>query len=184
MKFENVRVPAGNIIGKPGDGIKIVSTNFAWTAALIGAACVGVMRAAFDHAVEFAKKDARSGPHPIIEYSTVGYMLADMKMRIEACRYLTWKACQQYDLSKGKEHELAVMTKVFCSETCVDVVYDAMRLVGVDSYTDMHPLAELMNDAMCFPLYDGGNMGARRRNLHNIIKSPSYSSLTAPYGTF
>jgi hypothetical protein len=84
-----------------------VSTNFAWTAALIGAACVGVMRAAFDHAVEFARKDARSGPHPIIEYSTVGYMLADMKMKIEACRYLTWKACQQYDLSKGREHELA-----------------------------------------------------------------------------
>jgi len=72
------------------------------------------------------------------------------------------------------------MTKVFC----VDVVYDAMRIVGVDSYTDMHPLAELMNDAMCFPLYDGGNMGARRRNLHSIIKNPSYSSLTAPYGTF
>lgn len=184
MKFENVRVPAGNILGRPGDGIEIVSTNFAWTAALIGAACVGVMRAAFDHAVEFARKDARSGPHPIIEYSTVGYMLADMKMRIEACRYMTWKACQQYDLSKGREHELAVMTKVFCSETCVDVVYDAMRLVGVDSYTDMHPLAELMNDAMCFPLYDGGNMGARRRNLHNIIKGASYNSLTAPYGTF
>jgi len=37
------------------------------------------------------------------------------------------------------EHELAVMTKVFCSETCVDVVYGAIRIVGVDSYTDMHP---------------------------------------------
>ncbi|HZR75189.1 hypothetical protein [Bradyrhizobium sp.] len=41
-----------------------------------------------------------------------------------------------------------------------------------------------MNDAMCFPLYDGGNMGARRPNLHSIIENPSYSSLTAPYGTF
>ncbi|QDP26557.1 acyl-CoA dehydrogenase family protein [Bradyrhizobium cosmicum] len=179
MKFENVRVPADNIIGKPGDGIKIVSTNFAWTAALIGAACVGVMRSAFDHALEFARNDARSGPHPIIEYPTVGYMLADMKMRIEACRYLTWKACQQFDRSGGQEQELAVMTKVFCSETCVDVVYDAMRVVGVDSYTDMHPLAELMNDAMCFPLYDGGNMGARRRQLHGMIKSPDYDSLAA-----
>jgi alkylation response protein AidB-like acyl-CoA dehydrogenase len=184
MKFENVRVPAGNILGKPGDGIKIVSTNFAWTAALIGAACVGVMRAAFDHALDFAKKDARSGPHPIIEYPTVGYMLADIKMKIEACRYLTWKSCQQYDLSGGKEQELAVMTKVFCSETCVDVVYDCMRLVGVDSYTDMHPLAELMNDAMCFPLYDGGNIGARRRQLHSIIKDPAYDPHFAPYGRF
>ena len=184
MTFKNVRVPASNIIGRPGDGIKIVSTNFAWTAALIGAACVGVMRAAFDHALEFSKKDARSGPVPIIDYPTVGYMLADMKMKIEACRYLTWKSCQQFDRSKGQEHELAVMTKVFCSETCVGVVYDAMRVVGVDSYTDMHPLAELMNDAMCFPLYDGGNMGARRRQLHSIIKSPTYDSHFAPYGTF
>ncbi|BCH62184.1 acyl-CoA dehydrogenase family protein [Agrobacterium vitis] len=184
MAFENVRVPANNILGEPGDGIKIVSTNFAWTAALIGAACVGVMRAAYDYALQYARADSRSGPHPIIEYPTVGYMLADMKMKIEACRYMTWKACHQYDQSKGVEHELAVMTKVFCSETCVDVVYDAMRVVGVDSYTDMHPLAELMNDAMCFPLYDGGNMGARRRNLHSIIKSSSYSSLTAPYATF
>lgn len=184
MKFENVRVPAGNILGKPGDGKKIVSTNFAWTAALIGAACVGVMRAAYDHALAFAKSDARSGPHPIIEYPTVGYMLADMKMKIEACRYLTWKACHQYDQSNGTEHELAVMTKVFCSETSVNVVYDAMRVVGVDSYTDMHPLADLMNDAMCFPLYDGGNMGARRRNLHEMIKDPNYSSLSAPYATF
>jgi alkylation response protein AidB-like acyl-CoA dehydrogenase len=184
MKFENVRVPAGNIIGKPGDGIKVVSTNFAWTAALIGAACVGVMRAAFEHTLQFAKKDSRSGPHPIIEYSTVGYMLADIKMRIEACRYLTWKSCQQFDLSNGKEHELAVMTKVFCSETSVDVVYDCMRLVGVDSYTDMHPLAELMNDAMCFPLYDGGNMGARRRQLHSIIKAEDYDPQLAPYGMF
>lgn len=184
MKFENVRVPATNIIGAPGDGIKIVSTNFAWTAALIGAACVGVMRAAFDHALAFAKQDSRSGPCPIIDYPTVGYMLADMKMKIEACRYLTWKSCQQFDRSKGQEQELAVMTKVFCSETCVDVVYDAMRVVGVDSYTDMHPLAELMNDAMCFPLYDGGNMGARRRQLHSILKSDSYNSQLAPYGTF
>jgi nitroalkane oxidase len=184
MTFENVRVPANNILGKPGDGIKIISTNFAWTAALIGAACVGVMRAAYDHALQFARSDARSGPHPIIDYPTVGYQFADMKMKIEACRYLTWKACHQYDQSKGAEHELAVMTKVFCSETCVNVVYDAMRVVGVDSYTDMHPLAELMNDAMCFPLYDGGNMGARRRNLHSIIRDPNYSSLTAPYGIF
>nr|WP_277988444.1 acyl-CoA dehydrogenase [Salipiger thiooxidans] len=184
MKFENVRVPVGNILGKPGDGKKIISTNFAWTAALIGAACVGVMRAAYDHTLAFARSDSRSGPHPIVEYPTVGYMLADMKMKIEACRYLTWKACHQYDQSNGTEHELAVMTKVFCSETSVNVVYDAMRVVGVDSYTDLHPLADLMNDAMCFPLYDGGNMGARRRNLHEMIKDPNYSPLTAPYATF
>ena len=182
MHFDNVRVPAMNIVGRPGDGIKITSTAFAWTAALIGAATVGVMRAAFDCALRFAKTDARSGPHPIIEYPTVGYALADIKMRIEAARYLSWKACQQFDLSGGREHELAVMAKVHCSELAVQVVYDAMRTVGIDSYTDMHPLASIMQDVLCFPLYDGGNMGVRRRQLHDIIKDSSYDPLSAADG--
>jgi nitroalkane oxidase len=179
MHFDNVRVPVTNIIGQPGDGIKITSTAFAWTAALIGAATVGVMRSAFDCALRFAKSDARSGPHPIVEYPTVGYMLAEIKMRIEAARYLSWKACQQFDLSGGREHELAVMAKVYCSELAVQVVYDAMRTVGIDSYTDMHPLSSIMQDVLCFPLYDGGNMGVRRRQLHEIIKSGSYDPLNA-----
>jgi alkylation response protein AidB-like acyl-CoA dehydrogenase len=71
------------------------------------------------------------------------------------------------------------MAKIYCSELAVQVVYDAMRLVGGDSYTDMHPLASLMQDALCFPLYDGGNMGVRRRQLHEMIKNPSYDPLAA-----
>jgi alkylation response protein AidB-like acyl-CoA dehydrogenase len=184
IRFENVRVPVGNIIGQPGQGARIIGTAFAWTAALIGAATVGVMRAAFDCALNFARNDARSGPVPVIEYQNVGYMLADIKMRIEAARYLSWKACAQFDLSEGNDHELATMAKVYCSELAVQVVYDAMRLVGVDSYTDMHPLASLMQDALCFPLYDGGNMGVRRRQLHQMIKSPSYDPLAAAEGTY
>ena len=62
------------------------------------------------------------------------------------------------------------------------VVYDAMRVVGIDSYTDMHPLASMMQDVLCFPLYDGGNMGVRRRQLHEIIKTSSYDALSLPTG--
>ena len=129
-----------------------------------------------------ARSDARSGPVPIIEHQNVGYMLADLKMRIEAARYLSWKACQQIDLSNGHDHELAVMAKVYCSELAVQVVYDAMRLVGIDSYTDMHPLASLMQDVLCFPLYDGGNMGVRRRQLHSLIKDATYDPLKSVDG--
>jgi nitroalkane oxidase len=71
------------------------------------------------------------------------------------------------------------MAKVYCSELAVQVVYDAMRTVGIDSYTDMHPLASIMQDVLCFPLYDGGNMGVRRRQLHDIIKNSSYDPLSA-----
>jgi alkylation response protein AidB-like acyl-CoA dehydrogenase len=163
MHFNQVRVPAANIIGKPGDGIAICSRTFSWTAALIGAACTGVMRSAFDCALRFARSDKRSGSVPVIEHQNVGFMLADIKMRIEAARYLTWKACHYFDSTGRDGDELAIMTKVYSSELAVQVVYDAMRLVGVDSYTDLYPLAALLQDALCFPLYDGGNMGVRRR---------------------
>ena len=182
IHFNEVRVPVGNILGKAGDGAMICEYAFSWTAALIGAACTGVMRAAFDVAYEFAKHDKRSGAVPVIEYQNVGYMLADLKMRLEAARYLTWKACHQLDSTERRSDELAIMAKVYTSELCVQVVYDAMRLVGVDSYTDLTPLAGLMQDALCFPLYDGGNMGVRRRQLHGKFKRPDYDAMAAAEG--
>ncbi len=182
IHFNDVRVPVENILGQPGDGIAIKYKTFSWTAGLIGAACVGVMRAAFDIALEFTRKEKRAGSVPIIDHQNAGYMLVDMKSRIEACRYLAWKACHDLDRSNGAAEELPTITKIFCSETCVQVVYDAMRLVGVDSYTDQTPLAGLMQDALCFPLYDGGNMGIRRRRLHELMRRDGYDPLAGAFG--
>jgi alkylation response protein AidB-like acyl-CoA dehydrogenase len=181
VHFNDVRVPVGNILGKPGDGGKICRQTFSWTAAIIGAACVGVMRAAFDLAYEFTKTDKRGGDVFVIEHQNAGYMLADLKMRIEAARYLTWKACHQLDLDRDSD-ELAVMTKVYSSELCVQVVYDAMRLVGVNSYSDLSPLSGLIQDALCFPLYDGGNMGVRRRQLHRTFMTSGYDPMASAEG--
>ncbi len=182
MRFDNVRVPLDNLVGAPGDGLDIVETAFSWTAALIGAAAVGVMQAAFDTAFEFAKREKKLGTHPVIEHQNVGYMLADLKMKIEAARYLTWKACHQVDTSGGMAHEIAVMTKVYCSELAVQALYDSMRLVGIDSYSDAYPLAGLMQDALAFPLYDGGNMGVRRRQLHRMFQDPGYDPMASAEG--
>ena len=182
IHFEEVRVPANHLIGRPGQGLEIVSDGFSWTAALIGAACVGVMRAAFDYALAFAKAERRLGSAPVIEHQNVGYMLADIKMRIEAARYLTWKACHYLEQTGGRGEELAIMAKVYCSELAVQVVYDAMRLVGVESYTKKTPLERLLRDALVFPLYDGGNMGVRRRQLHALFTQPGYDSMLAAQG--
>jgi nitroalkane oxidase len=110
-------------------------------------------------------------------------MLADIKMRIEACRYLTWKACHDLERTGGRADELAIMTKVYCSEAAVDTVYDCMRVVGIASYTkDLAPLEKIMRDAMVFPLYDGGNQGVRRRQLHDILRQPGYDPMAAARG--
>ncbi len=182
VHFEDVRVPAHHLIGRPGQGLEIVSGAFSWTAALIGSACVGVMRAAFEYALDFAKSERRLGSGPVIEHQNVGYMLADLKMRIEAARYLTWKSCHYLEQTGGRGEELAIMTKVYCSELAVQVVYDAMRLVGVESYTKKTPLERLLRNALVFPLYDGGNMGVRRRQLHALFTEPGYDSMLAAQG--
>jgi nitroalkane oxidase len=172
VHFDQVRVPAANLIGQPGrHGKRIV------------AACVGTMRAAFEYALDFARTETRLGTVPVIDHQNVGFMLADIKMRIEACRYLTWKACHDFERTGGRAEELAIMTKVYCSEAAVDTVYDCMRVVGIASYTkDLAPLEKIMRDAMVFPLYDGGNQGVRRRQLHDILRHPGYDPMAAARG--
>lgn len=182
IRFNEVRVPLENMIGKPGDGVQILAQTFAGSGVGVAAEAVCVMRQAFEAALAFAKSDRRNGSVPIIEHQNVGYMLADMKMRLEASRYLTWKAAHYFDTTQGEGTELAVMAKVYCSEQAVQVVYDAMRLVGIESYADEMPFARLLQDAVAFPLYDGGNMGIRRRALHKTLAGAGYDHLAACEG--
>ncbi len=142
------------------------------------------MAQAFDAALEFAKSSTRNGTRPIIEHQNVGYMLADIKMRLEASRYLVWKAAQSVDESEGESLELPNLAKVYASEQSVQVVYDAMRLVGVESYADELPFTRLLSDAMALPLYDGGNMGMRRRLLHGLLTDPGYDARAEVEGRY
>lgn len=182
IRFDKVRVPLENMIGKPGDGVEILSKTFAGSGVGVAAEAVCVMRQAFEAALNFAKSDRRNGSVAIIEHQSVGYMLADIKMRLEAARYLTWKAAHYFDTTEGEGSELAVMAKVYCSEQAVQVVYDAMRVVGIESYADELPFTRLLQDALAFPLYDGGNMGIRRRVLHKMLAGEGYDHLAACEG--
>lgn len=115
--------------------------------ALLGAACRGEVRAAFELALESAKNDRRAGNVPVSELQNLGYMLADSKMRIEAARYLTWKACHYLDTTERAGPELASISKVRAAELWVQVAHDPMRAVGVESYPSRSPLAGLRQDA-------------------------------------
>ncbi len=75
--------------------------------------------------------------------------------------------------------ELAVQAKIYGSETAVKVITDLMRIVGIDSYNHDLPLARLLQDAVVLPIFDGGNMGVRRRQLHTLLSAPDYDPLAA-----
>jgi butyryl-CoA dehydrogenase len=100
-------------------------------------------------------------------------------MAIETARALSWSACQAYDLKSEGAFELALHSKVFCSETAINVITNLMKVVGIESYDSAVPLSRLLQDALAFPLFDGGNMGVRRRQLHQLISSPSYDPFCA-----
>jgi alkylation response protein AidB-like acyl-CoA dehydrogenase len=135
---------------------------------------VGVMMTAFEHALSFAKTEKRLGTSPVIQHQSIGYRLADMKMGIEAARCLTWRGCHDFQESNGQNQERAIMTKIYCSEMAVKVVQEAMRVIGVDSYIKDSPMALLLRDSLCFPLYDGSNDGIRRRQLHALLQRSDY----------
>jgi butyryl-CoA dehydrogenase len=179
FELQNVIAPRHNLLGKKGDGLTLAMGAFTGTAALVGIFGVALMRAAFDFTLTFAKTEKRGGVHPIIEHQAVGYALADAKTSMEAARYLSWRACQALDTQSPGADELAIQAKIYGSETAVRVITDLMRVVGIESYDHETPFGRLLRDALALPIFDGGNMGVRRRQLHAMLMQPTYDPLTA-----
>lgn len=177
--LENVSAPQQNMLGQRGGGLALTAASFTGTAALVGIFGVALMRAAFEFALHFARTERRGGIHPIIEHQAVGYALADAKIAIEAARYLSWRACHAVDSQSTAADELAIQAKIFGSETAVRVIADLISVVGVESYDHEIPLGRLLQDALALPIFDGGNIGVRRRQLHTILKGPDYAPLLA-----
>jgi butyryl-CoA dehydrogenase len=171
--------PRHNLIGQEGSGLMLTAASFTGTAALVGILGAALMRAAFEFALQFTRTERRGGIHPIIEHQAVGYALADAKMAIESVRYLSWRACHAVDTQSPAADELAIQAKIYGSETAVRVITDLMRVVGTDSYDHEIPLGGLLQDALALPIFDGGNMGIRRRQLHTMLKRPDYDPLLA-----
>jgi nitroalkane oxidase len=178
VTLRDVSAPEENLLGDEGAGLRLSGASFAGASALVALMAVALMRAAFDHALQFARTDRRGGPVPILAHQAVGYALADAKTSIEAVRSLGLRACWAVDNKHPGAAELAHHAKVFGSEAAVRVLTDLMRVVGVDSYDNADPLGGLLQDALALPIFAGGNLGVRRRALHALLQSPDYDPLT------
>ncbi|KAH7080638.1 acyl-CoA dehydrogenase/oxidase [Paraphoma chrysanthemicola] len=185
-RFTNLRVPYANTLAPPGQGAQLVERTFGMSAAIVGAMSVGLMRHAFDAALEFCKTDTRGGTTTIIRHSSVSNRLIDTKMRIEAARALTWKAMSVLESKDGnisweQRLEIALEAKIWCSEQVVGVVEACMGVVGMKSYAIDKPFVKLLEDAVCLPLFDGGNVGVRRRQLEALFQRSDYQPWAATY---
>lgn len=177
IHFKNAVVPEENVFAL-GNGDLVISKAFTWSGPVAGVAAAGVARAAYEYALKWAKTYTAGGLHPIINHQAVGYTLTDVAMKIEAIRYLGWKAGCYADMYDCENHVLGAMAKIYGGEVAMECVYDCMRVVGINSYDRRsHPFDKLMRDVMCFPLYDAGNMGMQRRKIWGVMAHQNFDPL-------
>ena len=133
-RFTSLRVPKRDLLAPPEKGAAVILQSFGPTAALVGVGAVGIMRAAFDAALAWAKRDDRGGSVPVIQRQAVADLLIDVKMRAEASRMLAWKALHYFENGSGdweNKIELLAEAKIFGSDAAVESVVKTMGVVGM-----------------------------------------------------
>ncbi len=151
--FENVEVPVENLLGREGDGFMIGMKVFDKSRPPVAAAAVGVARRALDESVRYAGERTAFG-QPIARFQGVGFMLADMAIRVEAGRHLAHKSAWLVD--KGERNTMvAAMAKAFCAEAAMKNALDAVQVFGGNGYSREYPVEKLMRDAKIYQIYEG-----------------------------
>lgn len=153
LTFEDMKVPAGNLLGKRGDGFRIAMNNLDVGRIGIAAQALGIAEAAFDFSTAYAKERAQFGK-PIAAQQGIGFKLADMATAVEASKLLVYRAAdlRSRGVSCGKE---ASMAKLFASKAAVDVSTEAIQVYGGYGYTKEYPVERLFRDAKVTEIYEG-----------------------------
>jgi alkylation response protein AidB-like acyl-CoA dehydrogenase len=160
--FEDVRVPAENLVGDEGQGFYIAMGTLDRSRPTIGAQAVGIAQAAIDHAAAYMKERQQFGK-PIAEFQGLQFILADMAMKTEAARNLVYKACAIIDEGdpRGELTMAGAMAKCFASDVAMEVTTNGVQLLGGNGYTKEFPMERFMRDAKITQIYEGTNQVQR-----------------------
>ena len=155
--FDNVRVPAENLIGDEGKGFKASMRALDLNRPTIGAQCVGLAQGALDASVAYAK-ERKQFRQRIAEFQGVQFMLADMAINIEAGRTLVYECARAGDNGEWERlNLLASMAKCFGSDMAMKVTTDAVQVFGGYGYTKDYPVERWMRDAKLAQIFEGTN---------------------------
>ncbi|MGB5947678.1 acyl-CoA dehydrogenase [Paenisporosarcina sp.] len=153
LTFEDMLVPAENLLGQEGEGFKIALANLDVGRIGIAAQALGIAEAAFEASVGYAKERVQFGK-PIAAQQGVGFKLADMATAVEASKLLVYRAAdlRTRGLACGKE---ASMAKLFASKTAMDTSIEAVQVFGGYGYTEDYPVERYFRDAKVTEIYEG-----------------------------
>ena len=151
--FENCRIPAEHRIGEEGEGYRIALSALEGGRIGIGAQSVGMARAAFEAALDYAKQRESFGK-PIFEHQAVQFRLAEMATQIEVARQMVWHAAALRDAGQPCLKE-AAMAKLFASEMAERVCSEAIQIHGGYGYVSDFPVERIYRDVRVTQIYEG-----------------------------
>ncbi len=152
--FEDCKVPKANLLGKEGEGFKIALSALDVSRIDIGAQAVGIAQAALDKSIQYAKERKQFG-RPIAEFEMIQAKFAEMAMKIQAARLLTYYAAYQKDKGATRFSLESAMAKLFAATTAVEVTKEAVQIFGGYGYTKDYPVERYFRDAKCMEIYEG-----------------------------
>ncbi len=158
--LDNVRIPADRMIGDEGAGFEIAMQTLDHTRICIAAQALGVAQGALDHALGYAQERQQFGK-AIAEFQGLQFMLADMGMKVEAARQLTYAAAGRSERGDKDLTFFGAAAKCFASDVAMEVTINAVQVLGGYGYTREYPVERMMRDAKITQIYEGTNQVQR-----------------------
>jgi alkylation response protein AidB-like acyl-CoA dehydrogenase len=154
--LDGYRAEPEDLVGEENLGFTYAMRTLDYSRPTIAAQALGIAQGAFDQATAYAKERRQFG-QPIAEFQGVGFMLADMAMRVEAARLLVYKAAAAVGEQDPRVSYWAAIAKAYASDTAMAVTTDAVQVLGGYGYIKDFPLERMMRDAKITQIYEGTN---------------------------
>jgi acyl-CoA dehydrogenase len=168
VRFNNVKVPKENMLGKPGDGWAIAMSTLDHSRPLVASSALGGAQRAMELCIQYSKERTQFGV-PIAKHQAIQFMIAEMGMKIEAARLLVHKAAWMCDQGQ-RNTEVASYAKAFASDSCMQITTDAVQIYGGYGYSKEYPVEKLMRDAKLIQIYEGTSQIQRLVMARELLK--------------
>jgi len=161
LSFENVRVPRANLLGQPGEGLRILLASLNKSRPSVAAHALGIARAAFEDAVAYINERRQSGKR-IIEFQGIQFLLADMATDLAMCEAWLWQLGRRIDDGEQDFGVEASMLKMRASDLAMRISTEAVQLLGGYGYCKDYRVERLMRDAKITQIWEGTNQVHRQ----------------------
>jgi alkylation response protein AidB-like acyl-CoA dehydrogenase len=154
--FDDVRIPAGNLIGEEHKGMHVALGTLDFSRLGIGAQALGIAQGATDYAAAYARERRQFG-QPINAFQAIQFKLADMETNCAAGRELLYQAAAKADRGDADRGKYSAMAKLFNSDNAMRVTVEAVQVLGGYGYVSEYPVERMLRDAKITQIYEGTN---------------------------